>query len=946
MKHSFLLLLLLPLLLPLTLKAVPAYPRPIQVRQPDGTLVTVCQLGDEPRHWTETTDGYTLLRDAAGFLTFAQLDADGRLQPSAVRFGGTSAPARELRLKPHLRALTGADLTAAQVRSAVKAPTDLSVDATFPTTGRRKLLVLLVNFADTRTTCTQQQFDRMMNERGYGGVGSFSDYYREQSYGKLDIDVTVTDWIQVPHNKALYNTDNAQNLVVEALQMVADTMDLHQFDNDGDGTLDGLAVIHQGYGQEMSADDGDIWSHSTVVYGTTVGGVRLGRYTIEPELLAIGNRQATIGVICHEFGHNLGAPDYYDTDYESSEGEFPGTGGWDLMGAGAWNGDYGTHPAGVSALQKWLYGWMELHELEGDTLVKAMPPADREPVAYRMSTTTEGDYFILENRQREGATFDAALPGHGLVVYHVNEPLLRARLQGNDLNVTHPQAVYTVCADAGVDPDARPASYGNVSSEGAPFPSPYGHTAFSDATLPSAHSGEGRMAYRSLTGIREAADGTVSFHFTHLSEPPHPVGLTARANHGRVSLSWSLPEGTEGQPVHYNVYRGTDRIARTQGLEFTDSLMPQGEVIKYRVDALWTGDRLSQAASASVMVPANRATAFTATADGSEAVLNWTANPLLSRADILDGRLLMLDDYTTEVEMANAYSPSDLATCAGSTLTHLTFCSLQGPTLMSIRLRVYEGEADGTAPTLVSERPVSEFAAAQMRTVKLTKPVTIRPGHTYWLAVNYRPRNGYVTLPLDGSRLTPQVGCLVWEEGRFIPVDIAQGNFFVQGTLSAPAEAEGTLGTLAMDALTDPSLQLSFPLAYSVYCDGTLLGHTTARQVRVGGLAPGAHTFALTSRFAGDNESTALTASCTLGTDPSGIGAAPAAEGDAALLISSARGMLTASLPATATATQRLTVHDLTGRLMGCLSLVPGSTVSLPLPAGLYVANGRKLLVP
>lgn len=391
MKHSFLLLLLLPLLLPLTLKAVPAYPRPIQVRQPDGTLVTVCQRGDEHRHWTETTDGFTLLRDAAGFLTFAQLDADGRLQPSAVRFGGTSAPARELRLKPHLRALPGADLTAAQVRSAVKAPTDLSVDATFPTTGRRKLLVLLVNFADTRTTCTQQQFDRMMNERGYGGVGSFSDYYREQSYGKLDIDVTVTDWIQVPHNKALYNTDNAQNLVVEALQMVADTMDLRQFDNDGDGTLDGLAVIHQGYGQEMSADDGDIWSHSTVVYGTTVGGVRLGRYTIEPELLAIGNRQATIGVICHEFGHNLGAPDYYDTDYESSEGEFPGTGGWDLMGAGAWNGDYGTHPAGVSALQKWLYGWMELHELEGDTLVKAMPPADREPVAYRMSTTTEGD---------------------------------------------------------------------------------------------------------------------------------------------------------------------------------------------------------------------------------------------------------------------------------------------------------------------------------------------------------------------------------------------------------------------------------------------------------------------------------------------------------------------------------------------------------------------------
>lgn len=334
-----------------------------------------------------------------------------------MRYEGTSAPARKAGIAPglHFKTTTATALppattlsvpsirsAEADIQSATSAasrPADLSVDATFPTTGKRKLLVLLVNFADTRTTYTQQHFHDMMNLSGYGGVGSFRDYYLEQSYGKLDIDVTVSQWITVPHNKAVYNTDNAQNLVVEALQMVADTLDLHQFDNDGDGVLDGLAVIHQGYGQEMSADDGDIWSHSTVVYGTTVGGVRLARYTIEPEMLAIDRRQSTIGVICHEFGHNLGAPDFYDTDYAGSDGEFPGTGAWDLMGSGAWNGDYGTHPAGINAFQKWVMGWNEVRDLETDTTVTALGPADRHPEAYRLLTTTPGDYFILENRQ-------------------------------------------------------------------------------------------------------------------------------------------------------------------------------------------------------------------------------------------------------------------------------------------------------------------------------------------------------------------------------------------------------------------------------------------------------------------------------------------------------------------------------------------------------------------
>lgn len=965
MKH-FLLSLLLALLAlpPQQAEAIPAYPRPISVRQPDGRTVTILQRGDERRHWIQTTDGYTLLRDTQGYLTFARLEADGQLRPTTLRYEGTSAPARKAGIAPglHFKTTTATALPPAttlsvpsirsaeadmkSATSAASRPADLSVDATFPTTGKRKLLVLLVNFADTRTTYTQQHFHDMMNLSGYGGVGSFRDYYLEQSYGKLDIDVTVSQWITVPHNKAVYNTDNAQNLVVEALQMVADTLDLHQFDNDGDGVLDGLAVIHQGYGQEMSADDGDIWSHSTVVYGTTVGGVRLARYTIEPEMLAIDRRQSTIGVICHEFGHNLGAPDFYDTDYAGSDGEFPGTGAWDLMGSGAWNGDYGTHPAGINAFQKWVMGWNEVRDLETDTTVTALGPADRHPEAYRLLTTTPVDYFILENRQTTGATFDAALPGHGLVVYHVNEPLIRAHLQSNDINAAFPQAIYTVCADALTDPDLRPASFGNVSSEGAPFPSPYGHTEFSDATQPSTRSQEGRMAYRRLSTITEQADGTISFRFLRDEEPPHPVRLTAHAARGRVSLNWQLPDeaGTK-QPEAYNVYRGTDRIARTTEPAFIDSLMPEGQVVTYSVDALWPDNRLSAATTAEVMVPANRATSLTAeaTSDG-QALISWETQPSLSRANVLDGRLLMLDDYTDEVEMANCYSPADLATCVGSTLTRMSFVSFQGPTTMRILLRVYEAEADGSKPRLVSERKVSEFAAAQMRDVKLTTPVTIRAGHTYYLAVNYRPTNGYVTLPLDGRLLTPGRGNLVMEDSAFVEVPIMQGNFFVQGTLQPPTSATpAPFVTPDFGLLSDAASELLFPLAFSVYCDNRLVGHTTGRSVTFRPDVPGPHTIALTSHFAGDNESTALTATVTT-TAPTGIAPILSPSEASALQFTTSRGMLSITSSSTASSTVPLELYDLQGRLL--LRTTVNGSFRLPLPSGTYLANGRKLLVP
>ena len=473
-------------------------------------------------HWGETLDGYTLLKDDKGYWVFAQTDKSGRLIASDLRYEGNSMKAKANGLQP------GLHFSSRQVRSMRKSTqdhSDLTIDGTFPATGKRKLLVLLVNYSDTHPTYTQNDFYRMMNQKGFEGIGSFRDYYLEQSYGKLDIDVTVTDWITLPTTKAIYGSEGAPYMIEDALSLVADTLDLKQFDNDGDGILDGLAVIHQGTGQEMSGDASEIWSHSSIIYGLKYNGVSVRRYTIEPECLALGNRMSSIGVICHEFGHNLGAPDFYDTDYAQSGGEYCGTGVWDLLGSGAWNGDYGTRPAGINAWQKWVLGWTEPVALENDTTVADMPSADKQPIAYRMETGNPGEYYLMENRQQSGA-FDAALPGHGLVVYHVNENTIKTKLTTNDINATFPQGIYTVCSDAAVDPESHPSSYGNVNSASAPFPGDYHHTEFSDSTLPSTKSQDGRSAYRALKNITEE-DGQVGFQFVHSEEPAKPINLHA-----------------------------------------------------------------------------------------------------------------------------------------------------------------------------------------------------------------------------------------------------------------------------------------------------------------------------------------------------------------------------------------------------------------------------------
>ncbi|MDR2971599.1 MAG: hypothetical protein LBU83_06700 [Bacteroidales bacterium] len=85
------------------LNAIPANPNPIAFNQPNGDHLTVLIKGDERLHWHESLDGYTLLYDQAGFLTYAQLDEDGNLVAS--NFIATDIEERDFRVLSFLHSI-------------------------------------------------------------------------------------------------------------------------------------------------------------------------------------------------------------------------------------------------------------------------------------------------------------------------------------------------------------------------------------------------------------------------------------------------------------------------------------------------------------------------------------------------------------------------------------------------------------------------------------------------------------------------------------------------------------------------------------------------------------------------------------------------------------------------------------------------------------------------
>ncbi len=552
--HYLFLTLVLVALGTTTALAVPANPNPVEITQPDGTKITVQLKGDEKIKWAQTLDGYSILFNKEGIYEYAVKNEKGDLVPSGVKVKmPEDQTIEEKSLLNKLEKGLFYSKSQVELMHSIWSIKEKEGEKAFPTTGNRNLVCILVGFTDKAFTKTQSDFNNLFNQVGYttgGATGSVKDYYLENSYTQFNLTVDVAGPYTLAQNMAYYGANDSygndvrpRTMVTEAVNLANASVNYANYDNDSDGYVDAVYVIFAGYGEEAYGPANAIWSHASGITPVYLDGKYVSRYSCSPELS--GNSGTTItriGVICHEFGHVLGAPDYYDTDYAESGGEFDGTGGWDLMAGGSWNNG-GATPAHHNAYTKtYTYGWASVTTLSSPAIITLNNSVDNSDSFYRINTTTSNEFFLIENRYKH--KFDASLPGSGMMIYHVHSGYASAAYN-NIINIGHPLKMYPVSANATIDPTATITSYGTINSTSCPWPYS-SKTSFTDATLPSSKSWAGANTAKPITNLtRNATAKTVTFYFMGgVIEWPTNFESTPISS-SQIDLSWNKTNGKD-----------------------------------------------------------------------------------------------------------------------------------------------------------------------------------------------------------------------------------------------------------------------------------------------------------------------------------------------------------------------------------------------------------------
>ncbi len=495
-----------------------AYPGLIDFKQPDGSVVKIKLRGDENLKWAETEDGYTLLYDKVGNMVYAQLDDKGDLVPTDIV--ATDIAKRPMEVQRRLQETPKRLFYSESQRSIVKqlrqahAAQRSAVGPQRAVTGTKKVLVILVDYPDCGFQKSKADFEKLFNQLNYtegGRQGSVRDYYRENSFGLLDMTADVVGVYRLSNNRAYYgaNTTTGAN-DIRPREMAEEAMRAAN----GDVNFSNYSIVHiiyAGRGEESGGGSDCIWAHSWTT-NLSLDNMRIGYYSCSPELRAPADPYDTdtyithIGVICHEMAHVLGTQDFYDTD-GGTGGSYDGTGMWDIMADGEWLAG-GACPAHFNPYVKiYDFGWASATTVSGRSQHKLYAKSQNGFV--RINTATSGEFFLLEYRVKKG--FDRELPGHGLMIYRASENL--SKHGSNTINAGHKQQFYVVPANAKYSlPNSDPSSYGVVNSYTAPFPGNNGVDEFTDTTVPSMKSWSGANTNLPITSIDEfMAEGYVTF---------------------------------------------------------------------------------------------------------------------------------------------------------------------------------------------------------------------------------------------------------------------------------------------------------------------------------------------------------------------------------------------------------------------------------------------------
>lgn len=588
----------------------PSSPYPFDLVQPDGSVITAYLKGNEMLNYTETEDGYTLLKNDKGFYEYAILDnrgylslsgvvAKNRLEQSAL---GKNAPAKHLRFNSVQTQTIIDDFKAMNAEAFKMAELHKGTPkVSYPTLGNINILAICMQFTDEPAIYPVSAIWDLMNKPNYNNTGSFKDYFIANSYGKCNPTVDVIGWYNAarPRIQYAYSDPNYSSRVRELVRQAIDSADLKgnvdftKYDNDNDGDVDGIILFHSGFGAEQNNNTGYIWSHRSSMTAVTKDGKTIRDYCINPlkrTWTGMGTVMVGLGVLTHEYGHIMGLPDLYDTDNTSE-----GIGEWGLMGACGWLNQERT-PCMLEAWSRIQYGWLDETMLIQPGQYK-MKAAIDTAICYRINTSRTNEYFLLEYRRKK--SWDSYLKTSGLAIWHINTT--KTSLYPGQNTVNRDTAMYGVGlkqADGNRDLERNQ----NRGDAGDLYPGNTFNTTFNSTSNPASnlHYTVGGVPQASNVAITSIVlnplDSSVSFRFgakaiswfvvpSNMGCAPFKVEFTNQSV-SATSFQWNFGDGTTGtetNPTHTFTTPGKYNVSLT--IKDSNNIIADSMVMEITVQA-------------------------------------------------------------------------------------------------------------------------------------------------------------------------------------------------------------------------------------------------------------------------------------------------------------------------------------------------------------------------
>ena len=479
----------------LTTWAAKAESIPVQVRQADGSVITVILCGDEHINWYTTLDGVLLVQGTDNNYYIGKVEKSGNLittkQLAHEALTRSQAERNLIAKQDKEKFFAYVNKVAEESENAynnsplTRGPivdTGYGGVPYFPHTGSPKALVILAEFQDTTFTIqdTKKVFTNyLMNEghfsdtrygqnQNYKGVRG---YFKDCSYGQFTPFFDVVGPIKLPRKHAIYGAGNDRMdlLLADACAAVDDLVDFAKYDANNDGIVDLVYIIYAGHSANYHDNKvSNIWPKSgTITISNKFDGKSIRRYGVSNELngsdkTSKNNKKINgIGLFCHEFSHTLGLPDIYAYHTDAENQDDQGMEFWDLMDGGT-GVRGGRVPASYLAWEREVMGWMNIDELKKDSSIENLKSIDNGGKAYKIVNPNNSNEYIVLQSMQKGAWnqgWGDGTYGKGLLAYRVSYPFNKVNVFDYPNNEKGKPRVIPIPADGKILAGKNATSY-------------------------------------------------------------------------------------------------------------------------------------------------------------------------------------------------------------------------------------------------------------------------------------------------------------------------------------------------------------------------------------------------------------------------------------------------------------------------------------------------------